>query len=226
MKNIKGYIENGIPMSYMIILKIRKLFEFFHGWLIKIGLFKCGSNFKVGMHSRIILKKNIYVGNNVSIGRFCKIDALSREGIFLEDNVSIGDYSIFACTGSLKYIGKGIKIGRNSHFGEYCFIGAAGGVKVGSNVIGGQNIRFHAENHLYSDSKQPIYQQGVTHKGIEIGDNCWIGAGAVFLDGAKIGNGCVVAANAVVTKSFGNNVVIGGIPAKKLRDRVTEHVEG
>lgn len=97
---------------------------------------------------------------------------------------------------------------------------------VGSNVIGGQNIRFHAENHLYDNPDQPIYQQGVTHKGIEIGDNCWIGAGVVFLDGAKIGNGCVVAANAVVTKSFGDNLVIGGIPAKKLRDRVTDNVEG
>lgn len=148
------------------------------------------------------------------------------EGIVLEDNVSIGDYSILACTGSLRYLGKGIKIGNNSHFGEYCFIGAAGGVKVGSNVIGGQNIRFHAENHLYDNPDQPIYQQGVTHKGIEIGDNCWIGAGVVFLDGAKIGNGCVVAANAVVTKSFGDNLVIGGIPAKKLRDRVTDNVEG
>ena len=94
------------------------------------------------------------------------------------------------------------------------------------NVIGGQNIRFHAENHLYDNPDQPIYQQGVTHKGIEIGDNCWIGAGVVFLDGAKIGNGCVVAANAVVTKSFGDNLVIGGIPAKKLRDRVTDNVEG
>lgn len=86
--------------------------------------------------------------------------------------------------------------------------------------------RFHAENHLYDNPDQPIYQQGVTHKGIEIGDNCWIGAGVVFLDGAKIGNGCVVAANAVVTKSFGDNLVIGGIPAKKLRDRVTDNVEG
>jgi len=226
MGDLKNYIDNGIPISYMIILKMGKLFEFFHGCLIKIGFFKCGSNFKVGIHSRVLQRKKISAGDNVSIGRFCRIDALSREGIVLEDNVSIGDYSILACTGSLRYLGKGIKIGNNSHFGEYCFIGAAGGVKVGSNVIGGQNIRFHAENHLYDNPDQPIYQQGVTHKGIEIGDNCWIGAGAVFLDGAKIGKGCVVAANAVVTKSFGDNLVIGGIPAKKLRDRVTDNVEG
>ena len=163
MGDLKNYIDIGIPISYMIILKMGKLFEFFHGCLIKNGFFKCGSNFKVGIHSRVLQRKKISAGDNVSIGRFCRIDALSREGIVLEDNVSIGDYSILACTGSLRYLGKGIKIGNNSHFGEYCFIGAAGGVKVGSNVIGGQNIRFHAENHLYDNPDQPIYQQGVTH---------------------------------------------------------------
>ena len=45
MGDLKNYIDNGIPISYMIILKMGKLFEFFHGCLIKIGFFKCGSNF-------------------------------------------------------------------------------------------------------------------------------------------------------------------------------------
>ena len=49
--------------------------------------------------------------------------------------------------------------------------------------------------------------------------NCWIGAGAVFLDGSSIGSGCIVSANAVVTKKFPDNVIIGGIPAKILKNR-------
>ena len=64
-----------------------------------------------------------------------------------------------------------------------------------------------------------IKDQGVSRKGISVGNNCWIGAGAVFLDGAKIGNGCVVAANAVVRGTFGDNCVIGGVPAKVLKQR-------
>lgn len=64
-----------------------------------------------------------------------------------------------------------------------------------------------------------IREQGVTHKGIKIGNNCWIGAGAVFLDGAELGDGCVVAANAVVTKKFPSNSVIGGVPSKIIKNR-------
>ena len=54
----------------------------------------------------------------------------------------------------------------------------------------------------------------VNHKGIIVGDNCWIGSGVVFLDGASIANGCVVAANAVITKQFPENSIVGGVPAK------------
>ena len=68
-----------------------------------------------------------------------------------------------------------------------------------------------------------IREQGVTHKGIKIGNNCWIGAGAVFLDGAEIGDGCVVAANAVVTKKFLSNVVLAGMPAQVVKRKGIEN---
>ena len=57
------------------------------------------------------------------------------------------------------------------------------------------------------------------HKGIKIGNNCWIGAGAVFLDGAELGDGCVVGANTVITKKFEKNSVIVGIPGKVAKIR-------
>lgn len=90
---------------------------------------------------------------------------------------------------------------------------------IGKDVIAGQYIRFHSENHNYSDVNRLIREQGVTHQGIQIGNNCWIGAGVVFLDGAELGDGCVVGANAVVTKKFPRNTVIAGIPAKIVRNR-------
>lgn len=64
-----------------------------------------------------------------------------------------------------------------------------------------------------------IRKQGVTHKGIKIGNNCWIGSGVVFLDGAVVGDGCVIAANAVVGKTFSDNIIIGGVPAAVIRKR-------
>lgn len=65
----------------------------------------------------------------------------------------------------------------------------------------------------------PIRKQGVNRKGIKIGSNCWIGAKVTILDGTIIGNGCIVAAGAVVRGQFPDNCVIGGVPAKILKMR-------
>ena len=151
------------------------------------------------------------------------IDSLSREGVVIGDYVVIGRNTRIECTGGLQSIGKGIKIGNRTTFGNECMFGAAGGIEIGDDVVAGQYIRFHSENHNYSDTTKLIREQGVTHKGIKIGNNCWIGAGAVFLDGAELGEGCVVGANAVVTKKFPSNVVIAGIPAKVTAQRANQN---
>ncbi|MBN1036876.1 acyltransferase [Clostridium botulinum] len=173
----------------------------------------------IGARSKLKMKRKITFGKGINIGENVIIDALSKSGVIMGNNIRIGDYSRILCTGTIKNIGKGIKIGNNFGCGENCFLGAAGGIEIGNDVIMGQNVRFHSENHNFSDTNIPIRLQGVTHKGIKIGDNCWIGAGAVFLDGTVLGNGCVVASNAVVNKKFNNNSIIGGIPAKLIRER-------
>jgi len=53
---------------------------------------------------------------------------------------------------------------------------------------------------------------------IKIGKNCWLGANSVILPGVELGDNVIVAAGAVVTKSFSNNLVIGGVPAKILSE--------
>ena len=84
----------------------------------------------------------------------------------------------------------------------------------------GQNIRFHSENHNFNEVNIPIRIQGVTNKGIKIGDDCWIGAGAVFLDGVSVGNGCVIGANTVVNKNIPDNYIAVGNPVRLLKKRV------
>lgn len=64
-----------------------------------------------------------------------------------------------------------------------------------------------------------IKNQGVSNKGIKIGNNCWIGSNVTFLDGSELADGCVVAAGAVVTKKFSENSVIGGVSAKIIKIR-------
>lgn len=196
-----------------------------YGWMIVRGkIFSFGHkkitrNIFVGRHVKAIEKRSLTIGSKTKLQDGVYIDALSREGVLIGDNVVIGRNTRIECTGGLQSIGKGVKIGNRSTFGNDCIFGAAGGIEIGDDVVAGQFIRFHSENHNFYEANKLIRDQGVTHKGIKIGNNCWIGAGVVFLDGAELGNGCVVGANAVVTKKFPNNVVVAGVPAKILKYR-------
>jgi acetyltransferase-like isoleucine patch superfamily enzyme len=184
-----------------------------------IGYGDIASSVFIGSHVKLYSKGQIKIGSKTKIQDFTKIDALSSKGVDIGDNCVIGENCRIECTGSFEHIGKGVKIGNWTSFGSDCYFGAAGGIEIGDDVVAGQYIRFHSENHNYADVSKLIKDQGVTHKGIKIGNNCWIGAGAVFLDGATLGDGCVVGANAVVTKTFPPNSVVAGVPAKIIKKR-------
>lgn len=213
------HLDQSIPKSYLFGLSFKYIFSLLRGNWNKLFLGKSGHRIFIERKVKLINRKNIFLGENVRIGKKTVINAISYSGVILADNVKLGENNQLLVTGSLQAIGKGIKVGKNTSFSENTFFGAAGGIEVGSDVIVGQNVRFHAENHVFSDKKKLIREQGVTHLGIKIGNNCWIGSGVVFLDGAIVGDGCVIAANAVVTKEFPNNVIIGGLPAKIIKLR-------
>ena len=109
-------------------------------------------------------------------------------------------------------------MGNNSAIGDYTHFGASGGIEIGNDVIMGSYISFHSENHNYQDSSKLIREQGVTSKGIVLGNNIWVGAKVTFLDGCKVGNNSVVAAGAVVNGEFPDIVVMGGVQAKILKN--------
>lgn len=172
----------------------------------------------VGRHTIIRNKRRIHFSGSMRIGDYVELDGLAKNDIYFGNNISLGKYTIMRGSGRIEELGKGIKIGDNFGCGDFCFFGSAGGIEIGNDVIMGQNVRFHAQNHNYM-GQDLIRNQGVTSKGIKIGNNCWIGSGVVFLDGITIGDGCVIGANTVVTKSFPNNSVIVGNPGKLLKTR-------
>ena len=111
--------------------------------------------------------------------------------------------------------------------GDYTRIGIhntiIGPVCIGNHVNLAQGITITALNHNFEDASKRIDEQGITTKPVVIGDDVWIGANAVILPGVTIGNHCVVAAGAVVTKDVPDNCVVGGVPAKVIKSLNAKH---
>lgn len=164
----------------------------------------------------------IQYGKFLRLGNQVYVSALSKNGIQFGDNVSIGAFSRVIVSTSLNEIGDKISIGSNVGIGEFAYLGGAGSLEIGDECIIGQYLSCHPENHNYQDTTISIRHQGVTRKGIKIGKNCWIGSKVTILDGVEIGNGSIIAAGSVVNKSFPENSIIGGVPAKLLKTRTHE----
>lgn len=158
-------------------------------------------------------------GGLVRIGAHSRVECTSREGIRVGRNFKLGAYSRMVASGTLSDLGQGITVGDNVGISEFAYIGGAGGLRIGSDVIVGQYFSTHPENHIFSDPTCLIREQGLTRAGIQIGSDCWIGAKVTILDGVILGSGCVVAAGSLVNRSFPDCSIIGGVPARLLRMR-------
>ena len=139
-----------------------------------------------------------------------KIRAIACKLLFINcgKNVDIGRL----CKLSFK-----IQIGDKSSIGDNNYI--QGKVTIGNNVMIGPQVMFIASNHNYSDISTPMNRQGKSEKEIIVEDNVWIGARAIVLDGVTIKKGTIIAAGAIVTKDTEENTIVGGNPAKKIRNR-------
>lgn len=220
LSKIKGErfeLDGNIPLGYLL--------SFF--WLKFIsliwGMIKFGTTKKVFVHPSSVIKssRKIRLNGSVNIERDCYIDALSKDGLELGNNVSFGYHTCLRLSGSMHQIGNGAKIGKNVGLGSHGFYGCGvGHLEIGDDCIFGNYVSIHPENHNYTNLEQLIRLQGVSSVGgVKIGNNCWIGAKATILDGTVIGNSCIIAAGAVVKGEFPDNVIIGGIPAKIIKHR-------
>lgn len=188
------------------------------GIMLIRGYLKTGRKVFIGSNTKIVNSCNFIFGKNITIDKHCQLDGFSSEKIILGDCVKIGAFSTLTSTSHFSKYGKGLKMGNNSAIGDYTHFGASGGIEIGNDVIMGSYISFHSENHNFTDRSKLIRDQGVTSKGIKLGNNIWVGAKVTFIDGCVVGNNSVVAAGAVVNGIFSDNVVIGGVPAKVIKN--------
>lgn len=208
-------VDPAVPASYLVGFAVEKLVARIRGvWVLR----KPRAPVFVGRNARIKCASNIHLGGFASFGSNTYVDALSRDGVTLGHGFSLGRGASIECTGSLATLGKGFTAGDNVGIGSSSFFGCAGGIEIGSDTIIGNFVSMHAENHNFDRTDIPIRLQGVNHKGIRIGKACWLGAKVTVLDGSQIGDGCVIAAGAVVREGiYPAHSLLAGVPARVIR---------
>ena len=110
--------------------------------------------------------------------------------------------------------GKNIKIGNHVFFNSGCKFQDQGGITIDDGALLGHNVVLATLNHCMIPEQRANLEPAPIH----IGKNVWIGANAMVLPGVTIGDGAVVAAGAIVTKDVPTNSIVGGIPAKKIKN--------
>lgn len=110
--------------------------------------------------------------------------------------------------------GKNISVGKHVFINMGCSFQDQGGITIGDHTLIGHNAVFATINHGIAAKKRGNNYP----KPIVIGSNVWIGANVTITAGVTIGDNAVIAAGAVVTKDVPEAVIVGGIPAKIIRE--------
>lgn len=135
-------------------------------------------------------------------------------------NVSVGQ-------GTIVDFGNNIHIGNNVSINYRCILIACNTITIGNDVLIAPGVQLNTASHPVElenrivqdwDPKSREYRWRTYAKPIVIGDGCWIGANATILAGVTVGEGAVVAAGAVVTEDVAPRTVVGGVPAKFIKN--------
>ena len=124
--------------------------------------------------------------------------------IFNSANISLGEsvYIGHGCFIDGYHEGPGLEISDNCWIGPGCYIHAAGGIKIGKNTGIGPHVKMLTSYHDMHQTGKPVIENELKFEGIEIGEDCDIGMGAMLLPGAKIGRGCIVEAGATAREDL------------------------
>lgn len=185
-------------------------------WFYPLLFDEIGEGVIFGRNVVIRHPHQIRIGNNVVIDENCLLtaDGIDGIGLTIRDNVILSRNTILMAKGGR------LEIGENSNIGSGCFVGTTNRLTLGKNVLVAHNGYIGGGRYSYERLDVPIMNQEMVSKGEQtIGDNVWLGANVIVLDGVDVGRECVIGAGAVVTKSVPDYSIAVGVPARVIRSR-------
>lgn len=182
------------------------------------SLFKsCGRKVVFGKNVTVRHPHKIVLGDGVVLDDNCVVDAKGADnaGIVLRDRVYVGRNTIIYCKNG------DIEIGENVSFSANCILFSSNKLVMKKNsVVAAFAYLLSGGEYDLADVTPFALQKGTCTKGsLEIGEDCWLGAGAKVLDGASLGDRCVIGAGAVVNKPVPANSIAVGVPARVVKAR-------
>ncbi|MCJ7814607.1 MAG: acyltransferase [Xanthomonadales bacterium] len=168
-------------------------------------------------------KAHFEYAGKISIGHQCRIarQALVRantddhRGIRFGNGVSIQENVLINANRGH------VTIGDNSWLGPCSVVYGNGGVQIGSDVMVASHCAINTVSHNFGKTDTPMNAQGTNCDPVIIEDDVWIGTAAVILQGVRIGQGSIIGAGAVVTKSIPPYSIALGVPARVTGSRLT-----
>ena len=172
--------------------KLEAIMSLGYGFAFRTCFAQCGKSFIPGFPLTVKGGSNIKIGNNFR---------------------GLGYGQLFANDGYME-IGNNVSINTNVQIGA-----SQGRIVIGNDVLIGPNVVLRAADH--GQSKSCLIREQPHRRGeIVVEDDVWIAANAVILRDVRLGRGCVVAAGAVVTSDVEPFAIVGGVPARKLSERI------
>jgi acetyltransferase-like isoleucine patch superfamily enzyme len=204
--------------SVLFHIMQKGLGPFLRGTLMRPFLGRARGNFFLGRGCKILNSGKLHTGRNVYIGAYSYLDCMSTDGVTLGDSVTIREGCWLQLTSRYDNPGTSVTIGNSVYIGPRSVLGAAAPLVIGDRCQIGANVSLVAENHNF-EGIEDIFEQGVSRKGIVIGQDVWMGNNVTVLDGVTIGDGAVIGAGTVVTRPVPPRSVVVGVPGRVIKTR-------